>query len=317
MVNNFIQQLILQITASQIGPKPDTLRDAYLNHLFEETSGLSLAGIDRKTASQSEARLNLGAVYTALLTLTPEAHQQMERDEKLEREVRRLSALEQLNRHQRLVLLGDPGSGKSTFVNFVALCLAGDSLGRDDANLALLTAPLPDDKGGDQDEAQPWEHGALLPVRVILRDFAARGLPPVGQRATAEHLWHFIADELESAALDDYTPHLRQELQEKGGLLLLDGLDEVPEAGDRREQIKGAVEDFASSFPRCRVLVTSRTYAYQKQEWRLRSFTETVLAPFSGGQIRRFVDRWYAHIAVLRGMHPCLLYTSPSPRDRS
>jgi formylglycine-generating enzyme required for sulfatase activity len=64
------------------------------------------------------------------------------------------------------------------------------------------------------------------------------------------------------------------------------------------------VEDFASVFPQCRVLVTSRTYAYQKQDWRLPGFAETVLAPFSPGQIRRFVDRWYAHIAALRGMHP-------------
>ncbi|NJN98785.1 MAG: hypothetical protein HC875_34175, partial [Anaerolineales bacterium] len=31
---------------------------------------------------------------------------------------------------------------------------------------------------------------------------------------------------------------------------------------------------------------------------------ETVLAPFSQGQIHRFVTRWYSHIAHLRGLHP-------------
>jgi hypothetical protein len=106
-------------------------------------------------------------------------------------------------------------------------------------------------------------------------------------------LWRFIEAELESASIGDYAPHLRQELLKKGGLLLLDGLDEVPEADQRRIQIKQTVEDFAATCKHCRVLVTSRTYAYQKQDWRLPNFAEAVLAlgerphpsqPKSGGQ---------------------------------
>jgi len=285
-------------------PRPVDLRRVYLNHLFETVGGLSLSGIDPKAASDAEARLNLGAVYTALLTLTPEEHERLQDRERMEtvgREVRRLSALAQLDQHPRLMLLGDPGSGKSTFVNFVALCLAGEALGRAEAGLARLTEPLPqEDK---EPQPQPWSHDALLPVRIVLRDFAARGLPPAGRPATAQHLWEFIAAELEAAALGDYGPHLRRELRELGGLLLLDGLDEAPEAEQRRVQIKQAVEDFAAAFPQCRILVTSRTYAYQQQAWRLPGFAEAVLAPFSSGQMRRFVDRWYAHIAQLRGLH--------------
>ena len=229
--------------------------------------------------------------------------------EQMERSARRLSVVAQLDRHTKLVLLGDPGSGKSTFVNFVTLCLAGERLGATSdvalPNLAQLTAPLP--QAGDKDkelEPQPWQHGALLPARVILRDFAARGLPEVGEPATARHLWDFIAAELDKAALGEYAPHLKEALQRDGGLLLLDGLDEVPAAQQRREQIKQAVTDFVGSFGKCRVLVTSRTYAYQRQAWRLPDFAEAVLAPFEAGQIERFVERWYAHIAHLRGLDP-------------
>ncbi len=102
----------------------------------------------------------------------------------------------------------------------------------------------------------------------------------------------------EGAALSEYIPLLKKELRDQGGLLLFDGLDEVPEAEQRREQIKQAIESFVSSFPRCRFLVTSRTYAYQKQDWKLHGFDRKQRSlPFTEGQITQFVDRWYAHIA--------------------
>jgi len=288
---------------------PADLRVAYLNHLISKVGQVPLSGIDPKVASdaQGKARLELRAVYTGLRTLTSEECERLQNRaclEDLRGERRRLSALAQLDRHDRLVLLGDPGSGKSTFVNFVALCLAGEILGLDEANLERLTEPLPQDDDKDEEpEPQPWSHGAPLPVHVVLRDFAARGLPPAGERATAKHLWDFIVNELDDAALEAYAKPLIQELLKEGSLLLLDGLDEVPEAERRREQIKQAVEDFAGAFGKCRILVTSRTYAYQQQAWRLPNFEEAVLAPFGMGQIRRFVDRWYAHIAKLRGLH--------------
>ncbi|MCA9976779.1 MAG: hypothetical protein KC413_13555, partial [Anaerolineales bacterium] len=171
---------------------PATLRTAYLSHILDERNQLWLGGIDPRAAAEDNDRLDLSAVYTALLTESTEREQVagsvpgLIRD--VDRQPRRFSALEQLNQQRRLVLLGDPGSGKSTFVNFVTVCLAGAGLESARLNLQLLTTPLPrdDEEQGrrqrdEQPQPQPWNHGTLLPIPIVLRDFAARGLPKASQ----------------------------------------------------------------------------------------------------------------------------------------
>ncbi|MDY0020351.1 MAG: SUMF1/EgtB/PvdO family nonheme iron enzyme [Anaerolineae bacterium] len=299
------------------GTDPEALCRSYLSRLMGQTQRLPLGGVDPQAVQEKcSSDVPLAAVYTALLTRhaeTDEVYAGIPKGGLPQRGIPRgglpkvppLSALETLNREKYLVLLGEPGSGKSTFVNFVALCLAGQHLGDAQANLAALTTPLPEPRSGREAKPrpQPWDHGALLPVRVVLRDFVARGLPETRIPVDGGALWTFIAAEL-GESLKEYAPHLKQYLLEQGGLILLDGLDEVPDAHHCREQVKAAIEGFVRDFPACRFLVTSRTYAYQRQDWKLHDFAEVVLAPFSPVQITAFVDRWYAHVGSLRGMTP-------------
>ena len=293
---------------------PPGLRKAYLNYVLETARRLSLEGVDPKAARGAEAdtALSLDAVYTGLRTLTPE-EQDLEPGEASKKQRALLSgspkgyvsALAALDLIDRLVLLGDPGSGKSTFVAFVALCLAAEGLGQEAIGIKALTRPLPKEDAGEDGgkrASQRWSHGAILPVRIVLRDFAARGLPAAGEKAKAVHLLDFIKRELPACCAGKFAPALERELREKGCLVLLDGLDEVPEAGQRRDQIKDAIVDFGVTFPLCRLLVTSRTYAYRRQGWRLAGFQERELAPFSRGQISEFVQRWYVQVARVRGM---------------
>ena len=246
--------------------------------------------------------MSLDGVYTPLMTGKPEQEDETTRQMPEKQEPKLVSALEQLNAEKELALLGDPGSGKSTFVNYLVLCLAGEAIGHPRANLMALIQALPADENADEEiknRQQKWTLGPLLPVRIILRDFAVSGLPERG-KATAEHLWQHIRQSLQANRQGDFIDYLHDELQQTGGLIMLDGLDEVPDAERVRPQIIQAVESFRNAYSNCRILVTSRTYAYQRQDWKLPGFKEAIIQPFTLPQVKQFIERWYEHFGELR-----------------
>ncbi len=314
---NVVQVNVGSGPAQPVSVDSDDLLRTYLSALYREVGRLSLSGIDPIAAKDGEERvLELHAVYTTLFTLTPEEEERRSADARAPHETRNLTAVETLARSHRLVLLGDPGSGKTTFINFVALCLAGESLGQRPASLRLLNDSAGTGERKSKAKRPAWSHGALLPVRVVLRDFAARGLPVEKQEATAVHVRDFIRGELKTSGIEGFDRILEERLRAKGksgALVLFDGLDEVPEAERRRKQILEAVEDFAVKYPNCRILITSRRYAYEKEGWRLPSslFDQAILDQFTEEQVKQFVDRWYRHIGSRRG------WTEDVVRDRT
>jgi formylglycine-generating enzyme required for sulfatase activity len=178
-------------------------------------------------------------------------------------------------RATRLVLLGDPGSGKTTFVNYLSYLLATNA------------------------EAAPEVLRGQLVIRLILREVAARHIAANAERGTAHMLWHALRDDLTAqlgaGAADRLLPHLQSRLLKEGGCILLDGLDEVPEAHQRRQVLLEAISAWVGLLPArsSRFLITARPYAYADKRWHLKDFDIIALAPFSAEQAQRFIDRWY------------------------
>ena len=252
---------------------------------------LSLRGVDLGASDPAggQQRLDLAQVYVDLNTTTQiplaeEDEGERRRSRPEQRETRPLRALEAAIEHRRLVILGDPGSGKSTFVGHLALCLAAHGLEPQVGWLARLPG-------------WPEVEMEAVPIPVVLRDFA-RWLPADVEVAEPRHLWGHIVSRLDAQNVAFAADALQQALEGGKAIVLLDGLDEIPTQG-RRILVRDAVSCFAQRYPRSRIVVTCRVLSYQDPAWRLGDFPTFELASFDEEKIDSFIGAWYAELARL------------------
>jgi len=283
VVQVVIQRLIVRPPA---GPRPEDLRGRYLAELARGANRLPWVPVEKEYADpRSGEPVKLADVYTPLDTTELE---RVEREEELRRFLARLEkewsyripAQKVVNREKRLLILGDPGSGKSTFVKHLTYTLA---------QAALVPDPAP-----WLSRLEPWGHGLLLPVFVELR--AAAAAMPEDRPADARLLLGYLRSMLEEWQLGGFWPALEEAVRGDGErlLILLDGLDEVPES--LRGRVVAVVQDFADRYDRHRYVVTCRPYAYVGQPYRLRGFREVTLAPFNKKQVDHFIAAWYGKL---------------------
>ena len=241
-------------------PEDREVEADYLQTLVErECCFLLLSGRDPRASTTTGMEIRLERVYIALNTTErpPETHEGRKSRTEIseERGTETFSALRVFCDHRHLVLLGEPGSGKSTFADHVALCLAGERY-------------APGEKWGAYLRTRDavWEGAALLPIRVRLREFAADvDCLPAGDaaRGRAEHLLAYLEKMLRAGFYGENFPsHALRCLRRGDALLILDGLDEVGDPA-RRVQVAQAIADLTQRHSaRSRILVTCRVRQY-------------------------------------------------------
>jgi hypothetical protein len=145
-----------------------------------------------------------------------------------------------VQRHRQLVVLGDPGSGKTTLVRYLTLRLARAILAEP---ARLFTPQTPWDAAG------AWrlpDLGAVrLPILLRIAHYAeARQKEP--DLALVDYLPRYFAG-LQVPYADELGPLLRRFLESGRCMVLLDGLDEIIDPADRRN-IATAIGQFAGVF---------------------------------------------------------------------
>jgi len=266
-------------------PVPDLAmlaRNRYLRKLINECNALPLAAMDSEDSKENPEEVGLEQVYIDLNTTTRVPIKGGEKAEARglpgQEKDRPLSVLAAAAQQKRLVLLGDPGSGKSSFVRHLAAWLASACL-------------------GEREPPPGWPR--LLPILTTLRQLAPRLRDleltrDLGQDEVLRRLrgavWAKWQADLHDCRADQYADALEDDLLAGRVILILDGLDEVAE--DLRPRVRAAVTAILQAYPQLpRILITCRIRSWHEKL--LPGFAVHTLAPLEPQQIKQFVSRWY------------------------
>lgn len=170
-------------------------------------------------------------------------------------------AEEALAGQNRVLLRGAAGSGKTTLLQWLATITARGEL---PPALGHLSGCLP----------------VTLPLRTLIR----RGALPQPEEFLA-------ASAGPLAGLPAAQGWATRRLTEGTALLLIDGVDEVPEADRRRTLVW--VKDLLAAYPNARFVITTRPSAVREGWLADAGFTELELLPMSRADVTSFIDRWH------------------------
>ena len=163
---------------------------------------------------------------------------------------------------QKVVLLGAPGSGKTTLMSYFAVMLAQQQ----PEKLGLA--------------AEDW-----LPILIRIRDLTTQS--DIG---LLDYARQFAEKTLTVKSLP--AGFFEYWLEDGRALILLDGLDEIAEEAKRYDAVR-RIENFLGQFDKNRAIITSRPAGYKRDFFRTEEFPHYQLQAFDDAKIEEFINRWY------------------------
>lgn len=227
--------------------------DQYIINLY---TYLDIKGFSPRI-NNTLVKLNIDKIYVPLkfkFDFSNNAEDVLSKDKRCSYDI--VSALEN---YDRIVVLGDPGSGKSTSLKYLAYTIC---LHRDQSS---------------------WLQ-SYVPVLIRATDYAKYYVD------TGRSLSEYIID-----FNNKYGLLFSQSLEHKELILLLDGLDEV-NLTNQRHMVVDKINSFAAQYPEIKIIVSSRIVGYKEARLSCRFFHFEV-ENFSDDQILLFLNNWYLAIS--------------------
>jgi HNH endonuclease len=173
-------------------------------------------------------------------------------------------------------------------------------------NLALACVSCSLGKASRQTAIDP-QSGSEVPLYNPRRDswyehFQWEGFFLMGQTAidgTEGHgrLLEFLRECLRGERIDIPDDFFDASLAAGRAVILFDGMDEVGEF-DLRRRVARLIEAFGSTYPQCRMVVTSRIVGYSGAARLGTDFTTTTIRDFTLGDIEQFLTHWHRLVAI-------------------
>ncbi|MGK7928745.1 MAG: HEAT repeat domain-containing protein, partial [Spirulina sp.] len=169
--------------------------------------------------------------------------------------------------HQRMVVLADPGMGKSTLLKQEALTVIA--------------------RAKEQLEGNEKTEKIVIPLLFRLSKLAE------SKKTILERIFELLREEYGEQWQEwdrrvSFESLLREKLQAGTCLLLLDALDEVPK--EQRLDLKERLNRFAKQYP-CAMILTSRIVGYDGSFVNVGKDVEIV--PFGQEQTRKYIEYWF------------------------
>ncbi|MFH8760128.1 NACHT domain-containing protein [Streptomyces atroolivaceus] len=249
---------LVEDVRSRVGPRPDAaalaFEQRYADFVATTNCRMGLFGL---TLGRSASEWPLETAYISLSVSGEGAGQ-----DGLDRTATVTVSVEQaLAGTDRLLLRGPAGSGKSTLVQWLALNAARRTFGSD---------------LGD------WNR--CVPFVLRLRAFASHGSLPV-----PEEFLRAAGIPLDGAAPAGWADGV---LSEGRGLVLVDGVDEVPMR--LRHRTEKWLKDLIAAYPMSRYVVTTRPSAVPESWLSGSGFEAHSLLAMGRKDIHAFIDHWHA-----------------------